>query len=791
MKLKLQSKLFIYILTAALVVFVASTVYLHYKASTVNLNAITRNIRETEKNSALRIKSALDCDISSVRALAASISGTELLTEEQRVSLYRSAANRFLSDNTNFENLKISWELAVIDNSWTKNFGRRLYTFERGDGGAKCIVQTLNLDGDDFASNYYKAKVMGHEIITGIESEDSDNPNIRPLYKSTIYIPVFDNEGNFCALVSADLEVENFHRMVKNSVGYESVASFLLTDAAQFAGMSVSQNDMEKSDIMKLVASSYYDVRSKIDSSGFANIPVVDSTGKKLLICGVNVDNKIFNNSWTLVTAVPQSLVYQQSGSLLTTTILIVLAGMALVALLLYHITSKLSAFLDKSGDVLKDLSNGNTSTDASLQGDYASELHDIAVSVSNLKDGLGKAVKFAEEIGKGNLDSEFQPLSQSDELGISLLRMRDSLVEANKETTERQELDRRRNWITQGAAKFGDILREYNNDMYDFSFNIISNLVKYIGANQGGLFVINDDNKDDVFFELTAGYAYDIRKILKKTVYPGVGLIGRCILEADTIYISNLPEDYINITSGLGEKSPQHLLIVPFKFNNEIYAVAEVASFNPIEEYQKQFIEEVGNSIASTIATVKINIRTNKLLQELKIQSDELVSQEEEMRQNMESMRTSQEDMTKKVDEYTQVSETLNQIIMTVTYTSDGTITDVSDKALQFLKKPKQQLISGDEPLYEVIHESEKTNSDDFWLQIRLGRQKVVSRTINIMGQSYNITETYSPVQNFYGKVFKVICLIDVSGEGIIRSESSASASSGTTETNSDGEWF
>ena len=154
---------------------------------------------------------------------------------------------------------------------------------------------------------------------------------------------------------------------------------------------------------------------------------------------------------------------------------------------------------------------------------------------------------------------------------------------------------------------------------MFDFSFNIISNLVKYVGANQGGLFVINDDNKDDIYFELTAGYAYNIRKILKKQVKPGVGLIGRCILENDSIYISNLPEDYINITSGLGEKSPQYLLIVPFKFNNEIYAVAEIASFNEIEPYKQQFVEEVGNSIASTIATVKINIRTNKLLQELK----------------------------------------------------------------------------------------------------------------------------------------------------------------------------
>nr|MCR5454511.1 GAF domain-containing protein [Bacteroidales bacterium] len=328
------------------------------------------------------------------------------------------------------------------------------------------------------------------------------------------------------------------------------------------------------------------------------------------------------------------------------------------------------------------------------------------------------------------------------------------------------------------------DILREYNNDMYDFSFNIISNLVKYMGANQGGLFVINDDNKDDIFFELAAGYAYDIRKILRKNVKPGVGLVGRCILESESIYISNLPEDYINITSGLGEKSPQYLLIVPFKFNNQIYAVAEIASFTEIEPYKQQFVEEVGNSIASTIATVKINIRTNKLLQELKVQSEELSSQEEEMRQNMEAMKATQEEMTRKVDEWGQTVESLNQLIMLTEYTSAGKITSVNSKVLEFFKKEKMLVLNEVTPLYDTIYESEKTNSDEFWLQIRLGRQKVVSKTVSVDNVHYNIIETYNPVQNYYGKIYKAICLIEVKDEGVLRKEDAGN-------NNPEGEWF
>ncbi|MCR5455308.1 MAG: GAF domain-containing protein, partial [Bacteroidales bacterium] len=749
MKLKLQSKLLIYILSVTFVVFLLATGYLCYRANNVNTMAISRSLLETQKSAALKIKTSLDCDISALRSLAASMTGTEELDEEQRLRVYRASVSKFLASNPSYENLSISWEMGVINPAWTKSFGRRVYTFERGDGGLRYSVKNVNLDGDDFTSSYYRAKVNGKEQITGIASDDPDNPNVKPVYKSTVQVPVFDAENTFCALVSGDMDVETFHRAVKNAAGYDSFASFLITSSGKFAGISQSGDNSEKSDILRIVSRSFYDIRTKIDSSGFANYPIVDSLGHEFRICGVSFDNDIFESSWMLVTAVPEEIIARQTNSQTFTMVLILIIGIIIIGLFFYHQTSGLSNFLDKSGHMLEKLSQGNIKETDELEPESTVELDLISRSLNNLKEGLDRAVDFAEEIGAGNLNTSFSTLSDKDELGISLLAMRDSLVKAQKETNERQELDRKQNWITEGAAKFGDILREYNNDMYDFSFNIISNLVKYMGANQGGLFVINDDNKDDIFFELAAGYAYDIRKILRKNVKPGVGLVGRCILESESIYISNLPEDYINITSGLGEKSPQYLLIVPFKFNNQIYAVAEIASFTEIEPYKQQFVEEVGNSIASTIATVKINIRTNKLLQELKVQSEELSSQEEEMRQNMEAMKATQEEMTRKVDEWGQTVDSLNQLIMLTEYSSAGKIINVNAKVLEFFKKEKMLVLNEVTPLYDTIYESEKTNSDEFWLQIRLGRQKVVSKTVSVDNVHYNIIETYNPVQN------------------------------------------
>ncbi len=266
-------------------------------------------------------------------------------------------------------------------------------------------------------------------------------------------------------------------------------------------------------------------------------------------------------------------------------------------------------------------------------------EIGRMAEAIESMLVGLKDKVVFAENIGKGNYESNFEMLSEDDTMGEALIRMRDNLKQAADE-------DRKRNWSTEGLARFAETLRTRNDNLSELSDSIISNLVKYMNANQGALFLVNDENQQDTFLELVACYAYNRKKFLSKRVELGEGITGQCILERETIYISDIPGDYIKITSGLGEALPKNLLVVPLKLNDNIFGVLEIASFQTIEAYQVEFVEKLGESIASTISSVKVNSHTKKLLEETQVQAEQMRAQEEEMRQNMEELSATQEEM-------------------------------------------------------------------------------------------------------------------------------------------------
>ncbi len=361
---------------------------------------------------------------------------------------------------------------------------------------------------------------------------------------------------------------------------------------------------------------------------------------------------------WSLGLFVPVDEIMRPATNLLYFSFFVIIFGLGVLGFVVWLIARNIINPLLSIRDLLNIMAKGDIDADKKVAITTGDELEELGNSLNNLIDGLNNAEVFAREIGKGNLDAEFNLLGPQDLLGQSLLSMRSSLKEAKEHEFIRRKEEEVQVWITAGQALFGEILRHNNDNIEELSYEIIQNLVTYLGANQGGIFVVNDTDTQHPVIEMTACYAYDRRKFMQKTVELGEGMIGRCFQEKKRIYMTKVPNNYISITSGLGQENPTALLLIPMMVNETIYGVIEIASFTEFPEHHISFTEKVSESIAATISTAKINIRTAELLAKAQQQAEELAAQEEEMRQNIEELQSIQEEAERKRHEQEMLKE-------------------------------------------------------------------------------------------------------------------------------------
>ncbi len=276
-----------------------------------------------------------------------------------------------------------------------------------------------------------------------------------------------------------------------------------------------------------------------------------------------------------------------------------------------------------------KMLSDGNLPKDLPFTND---ETGTVALNLQSLTNQLKQLKEFAEKIKIGEFSKETPLFYEHSELGIALREMYKGLNEITLRDMER-------NRTNEGIALFSNLLREYADaqSLYDA---LIKNLVKYLNANQGAIFVLQEAEEDEEFLELKSVYAYDRKRFIEKKIARGQGLIGQIWLEKEPVYMPQVPANYTEVSSGLGGAAPRAVLLMPM-INNEgqVLGVLEVASLHLLQDYEIAFVKSVGEMIVSAIASIKSGEKTQGLLQEAQRISDLVQAQEDGMRHEMQSI--------------------------------------------------------------------------------------------------------------------------------------------------------
>lgn len=380
-------------------------------------------------------------------------------------------------------------------------------------------------------------------------------------------------------------------------------------------------------------------------------------------------------------------------------------------------------------------------------------EIGDMALAMDNLVNGLKGTTLFAESIGNGNYNTDFKPLSSHDVLGNALINMRNNLSKVAED-------DKKRNWATEGMAKFGEILRTNNNDLLKLSDQIIGNLVKYLKANQGALYIIDDELEgDEPTMSMKACYAWDKKKFINHKIYRGEGLAGQAWQEGDTVYLTEVPQNYIRITSGLGDANPSSVLIVPLKVNDQIFGVVEIASFNLFEAYEIEFVQKIAESIASTISSVKINAKTQRLLEESQEMTEQMRAQEEEMRQNMEELQATQEEMQRSTSETESTMLAVNSTLAVAEYGLDGIMAKMNGNFLEIYGYSQEDILGEHHRILVAKEEKASEEYRQFWKDLSNGYpKKGVFKRINRKGEVISVFSNFSPIRNRAGETVKIM---------------------------------
>ncbi len=378
--------------------------------------------------------------------------------------------------------------------------------------------------------------------------------------------------------------------------------------------------------------------------------------------------------------------------------------------------------------------------------------------SVSNI---IELALSFSRNLTHGILTPFDKNRKDSHELLESLNELRETLIKNTETEAARANEDRKRNWASEGLAMFGEILRVQEDKMEDLAYKLISTLVKYLKANQGGFFLIETDSSHKKTIQMLACHAYDRKKFANKTIQWGEGLIGTCALEKKTIYLLDIPEHYLTISSGLGKANPGVLVIIPMLVNGEVQGIIEIASFIKFEEYQIEFIEKVADSIAMTLTNIRGNLRTTNLLRETQAQAKELALQEEKMRQNMEELKATQEQAAIQAERFISFSTSVNHTMIRAEYDKDGNLLYANTKFLKKLGYIGNREVEG-KHISLFIHEKDRNWFNEIWTGLAQGGKHFEGYMKHITKQGLDLwtMATYTSIRRDDGSVEKILFL-------------------------------
>jgi methyl-accepting chemotaxis protein len=341
---------------------------------------------------------------------------------------------------------------------------------------------------------------------------------------------------------------------------------------------------------------------------------------------------------------------------------------------------------------------------------------------------------------------------TQQVEINSTLLQ---SLAQLQAQLSNLGKTDAQHHWISKGLTQFMDLLRSVHQlDISDFSTRLISKIVRYLGAVQGTVFIVSRDESGETILEQTACYAGSTTQLRKQKIPIGNGLVGQTFLEKKTNILHKLPNNYLNIGSGLGEANPVSVVLLPLKINEQVEGVLEIASFANFEPYQIEFLEKLGENIASALLLKKTNEETKRFLSEMNEKNKLLQQKEEDTQRHLKEIQIAQKQIERVNNDLENTLQIINSSVIMVEFMPSGKLAKINENFTKSLGYEAEEI---KRLSFQTLTNAE--SSDSCWQKLTEKQDwqgEIEMKKAN--GETIWLRTSFKPVLNHNQKVVRIL---------------------------------
>jgi len=363
-----------------------------------------------------------------------------------------------------------------------------------------------------------------------------------------------------------------------------------------------------------------------------------------------------------------------------------------------------LAVFADEVTTVAREVGvQGRLGGQASVPG-ASGTWKDLTENVNQLAQNLTVQVRSISEVASAVTKGDLTRTIRVDAKG-ELEALKDTINQmiANlKGTTLRNH---EQDWLKSNLAKFAQMLQGQR-DRNAVANKVLSELAELVNARYGAFYILEQPElSDEPKLKLFAGYAQKSRKLIDQEFSLNEGLVGQCATDKERIRLSNVPGEYLQISSGIGSAAPIDLVILPVLFENNIKAVIELASFENFSDTHIDFLDQLTESIGIVLNNIETNTRTEELLAQSQSLASELSAQQEELRRANDELHDKGRSLEEKAEQLTLTSKYKSEFLANMSHELRTPLNSLLILAQQLFENPEGNLTEKQRMFAKTIH--------------------------------------------------------------------------------------